>query len=274
MFSYEGKKVIVTGAGRGIGRATALAMAGQGADVTLASRTDTELNAVAAEIEALGRKAWVVTADMSDMDQGLGLIAKGFDAMGGLDVLVNNAGGGSSVPGGLGPLEESTPEGFDAVYALNVRVPFFMCQAAARHMADGGGGAICNIVSIDGVFPAPLEGIYGSAKAALISLTGTLAVELGRRNVRINAVAPSLIDTKLVARHIASDDARADRASFFPINRIGTAEDIAGAAVYLCSDEAGWTSGETMLVAGGQKAASDAIRWLRKVNPVPEGAKF
>jgi NAD(P)-dependent dehydrogenase (short-subunit alcohol dehydrogenase family) len=274
MFSYEGKKVIVTGAGRGIGRATALAMAGQGADVTLASRTESQLNEVAAEIEALGRKAWVMTADVADLDQGLGLIAKAHETMGGLDVLVNNAGGGSSVPGGLGPLEESTPEGFDAIYALNVRVPFFMCQAAARHMADGGGGAICNIVSIDGVFPAPLEGVYGSAKAALISLTATLAVELGRHNVRINAVAPALVDTPLVARHIASDDARADRASFYPINRIGKAEDIAAAAVYLCSDDAAWTSGETLLVAGGQKAASDAIRWLRKVNPVPDATKF
>lgn len=274
MFSYEGKKVVVTGAGRGIGRATALAMAGQGADVTLASRSESELKAVAGEIEALGRQAWVMTADVSDMDQGLGLVADAHAAMGGLDVLVNNAGGGSSVSGGIGPLEEATPEGFDAVYALNVRVPFFMCQAAARHMAAAGGGAICNIVSIDGVFPAPLEGVYGSAKAALISLTGTLAVELGRHNVRINAIAPSLIDTPLVARHIASDDARADRASFFPINRIGKPEDIANAAVYLCSDEAGWTSGETLLVAGGQKAASDTIRWLRRVNPVPDIAKF
>lgn len=132
MFSYEGKKVVVTGAGRGIGRATALAMAGQGADVTLASRSESELKAVAGEIEALGRQAWVMTADVSDMDQGLGLVADAHAAMGGLDVLVNNAGGGSSVSGGIGPLEEATPEGFDAVYALNVRVPFFMCQAAAR----------------------------------------------------------------------------------------------------------------------------------------------
>ena len=274
MFSYAGKKAIVTGAGRGIGRATVLAFARRGADVALASRTASELEAVAGEVRALGRRAWVLPADMSDLDQALGLVATANEAMGGIDVLVNNAGGGSSVKGGIGGLEETTPEGFDAVYQLNVRVPFFTAQAAARVMAARGGGAICNIVSIDGVFPAPGEGLYGSAKAALVSLTSTLAIELGWHNIRVNAVAPSLIDTKLVARHLATDVQRADRASFFPINRVGTAEDIAGAVTYLCSDEAGWTSGETLLVAGGQKAASDAIRWLRRVNPVPDGAKF
>jgi NAD(P)-dependent dehydrogenase (short-subunit alcohol dehydrogenase family) len=274
MFSYEGKKCIVTGAGRGIGRATALSFARQGGDVVLASRTESELAAVAVEIEALGRKAWVMPTDMEDLDQALGLVAGADEAMGGIDVLVNNAGGGSSVKGGLGGLEETTPEGFDAVYQLNVRVPFFTSQAAARVMAGRGGGAICNIVSIDGVFPAPGEGLYGSAKAALVSLTSTLAVELGRHNIRVNAVAPSLIDTKLVERHLASDEQRAARASFFPINRVGRAEDIAGAVTYLCSDEAGWTSGETLLVAGGQKAASETIRWLRQVNPVPDEAKI
>ncbi len=274
MFSYEGKKTIVTGSGRGIGRATALAFAGQGADVVLASRTESELEAVAEEIRALGRKAWVFPSDMSQMDDGLALIDKANEAMGGIDVLVNNAGGGSSVKGGIGPLEEATPEVFDGLYRLNVMVPFFMAQSAARVMAERGGGAILNIVSIDGTFPTPGEGLYGSAKAALISLTATLAVELGRHNIRINAIAPSLIDTQLVARHLKTEEQRADRASFFPINRVGRAEDIAGAAVYLCSDEAGWTSGETMLVAGGTKTPADLFRWLRRVNPVPEDSKI
>ena len=274
MFSYDGKKTIVTGAGRGIGRATALAFARQGADVAVASRTESELVSVAGEIRALGREAWVFPTDMSDLDQGLGLIDKANEAMGGIDVLVNNAGGGSSVPGAICNLEEATAEGFDAVYALNVRVPFFACQSAARVMAARGGGAILNVVSIDGVFPAPGEGLYGSAKAAMIGLTSTLAMELGRHNIRVNAIAPALIDTQLVARHLKTDADRAHRASFHPINRIGTPEDIAGAVVYLCSDEAGWTSGETLLIAGGQKASSDAIRWLRNVNPVPEGFKF
>ena len=274
MFSYEGKKTIVTGSGRGIGRATALAFAGQGADVVLASRTESELEAVAEEIRALGRKAWVFPSDMSQMDDGLALIDKANEAMGGIDVLVNNAGGGSSVKGGIGPLEEATPEVFDGLYRLNVMVPFFMAQSAARVMAERGGGAILNIVSIDGTFPTPGEGLYGSAKAALISLTATLAVELGRHNIRINAIAPSLIDTQLVARHLKTEEQRADRASFFPINRVGRAEDIAGAAVYFCSDEAGWTSGETMLVAGGTKTPADLFRWLRRVNPVPEDSKI
>jgi 7-alpha-hydroxysteroid dehydrogenase len=274
MFSYDGKKTIVTGGGRGIGRAIALAFARQGADVALASRTESELETVATEIGALGRKAWVFPTDMFDLDQGLELIAKADAAMGGIDVLVNNAGGGSSVKGGIGGLEETTPEHFDAVYQLNLRVPFFTAQSAARVMVGRGGGAILNIVSIDGVFPAPGEGLYGSAKAALVSLTSTLAIELGRHNIRINAIAPSLIDTRLVARHLQTDEQRADRASYFPINRVGTAEDIAGAAVYLCSDEAGWTSGETMLVAGGQKAPSDLFRWLRRINPVPESRKI
>ncbi len=274
MFSYEGKKTVVTGSGRGIGRATALAFAGQGADVVLSSRTESELEAVAGEIRALGREAWVFPADMGKLDEGLALIDKANEAMGGIDVLVNNAGGGSNVEGGIGPLEEATPEIFDALYRLNVMVPFFIVQSVARVMAARGGGAVLNIVSIDGTFPAPGEGLYGSAKAALIYLTSTLAMELGRHNIRINAIAPSLIDTQLVARHLATEEQRADRASFFPINRVGQAEDIAGAAVYLCSDEAGWTSGETLLLAGGQKSPADVFRWLRRVNPVPENLKI
>ena len=192
-----------------------------------------------------------------------------------IDVWVNNAGGGSSVKGGIGPLEEATIEGFDAIYQLNVRAPFFCARKVADHMAaGGGGGAILNIVSIDGVHAAPGEAIYGSAKAALVSLTQTMGIEYGRHNVRINAIAPALIDTPLVARHLKTEEDRKTRASFYPINRVGKPEDIAAAAVYLCSDEAGWTSGQTLVVAGGNQATSDLFLWVRKHNEVPENRKM
>ncbi len=271
-YQLKDRVVFITGASGGIGRACAVEYHRAGCRVVATARSYDKLAELSHE---LGEdRVFPIQLDVTDADQRAAALQKAREHFGGIDVLVNNAGGGSSVKGGIGGLEETTPEGFDAVYQLNVRVPFFTAQAAARVMAARGGGAICNIVSIDGVFPAPGEGLYGSAKAALVSLTSTLAIELGRHNIRVNAVAPSLIDTKLVARHLATDDQRTDRASFFPINRVGTAEDIAGAVIYLCSDEAGWTSGETLLVAGGQKAASDAIRWLRRVNPVPDGAKF
>ncbi len=270
MFSYAGKTAIVTGAGRGIGRAISLTFARQGADLVLAARSVDELEQVAAEVRNLGRKAWVVPTDMSQLDQAQNLIHEAVRLAGKIDILVNNAGGGSSIPGGVGPLEEATPEAFDAVYALNVKGPLFAALRAAEYMkAQGTGGAILNIVSIDGVAPAPGEALYGSAKAALVSLTENLAIELGRYRIRVNAIAPSLIDTRLVARHLQTPEQRQHRASFFPLGRVGIPEDIAAAAVYLCSDEAGWVSGITLLVAGGAKVPYDYFKWLRTVNPVP-----
>jgi 7-alpha-hydroxysteroid dehydrogenase len=270
-FSYEGKKTIVTGAGRGIGRAIALSFAQRGGDVALAARSKDELEAVAAEIEGMDRKAWVLPTDMSDLDQGLGMIEKAHEAMGGIDVLVNNAGGLPDVEGAAGMLNEATPKAFEAIYRLNVQVPFFVTMRTAGYMAKSGGGAILNIVSIDGISPAPGEGLYGSAKAALVSLTQTLAIELGRHNIRVNGVAPALIDTQLVAPYLVKEGSRAQRASMYPINRIGLPEDIAGAAVYLCSDAAGWTSGQTLAVSGGQQAATDVTWYLRATNPIPKG---
>ncbi len=274
MFSYAGKKAVVTGAGRGIGRQIALDFARQGADVVLAARTREQIEAVGREVEALGRKAWPIVTDMSDLEAALGLVDEAITAMGRIDVWVNNAGGGSSVKGGLGPLEEATIEGFDAIYSLNVRTPFFCARKVADHMAGNGGGAILNIVSIDGVHAAPGEAVYGSAKAALVSLTQTMGIEYGRHNVRVNAIAPALIDTPLVARHLKTEEDRKTRASFYPINRVGKPEDIAAAAVYLCADEAGWTSGQTLVVAGGNQATSDLFLWVRKHNEVPENRKM
>ena len=272
MFSYVGKKTVVTGAGRGIGRAVALAFAAQGADVVLAARTVEELESAADEISGLGRRAWVVPTDMGDLDQALELIDKAAGAMGVIDILVNNAGGVSHIPGGPGPIEQVTPQVFDAIYNLNFRSPFFASVKAAEHMKAHGGGSILNVASIDGLSPTPGRAVYASAKAALINMTNSMAVELGAHGIRVNAVAPSLIDTALGG--IGSDEERLDEASLFPISRAGTPEDVAAAAVYLCSDEASWISGVTLRVAGGKQTDLDHVRWLRRVNPVPDDKRF
>lgn len=275
MFSYEGKKTLVTGAGRGIGRAIALAFAGQGADVALAARSRDQLASVAGEVRALGREAHVLPVDMLDVEAARGLVGRAVEAMGALHVLVNNAGGMVDVPGAIGPLSEATPEAFDGMVALNLRAPLFAAIAAARQMGlQKTGGAILNIVSIDAVFPAPTEALYGSAKAALVNLTKVLGYEAGTDGVRVNAIAPGVVETALTTPWLATEEQRTDRASFYPLNRVGVPEDVAAAAVYLCSDEASWVSGNVLFVTGGQLATSDVFRWVRTHNPVPDGSRI
>lgn len=271
----KGKRVIVTGAGRGIGRAISILFAQRGAQVTLAARSRPQLEETAVLVSGAGAAAHVLPVDLIDTAQAVRMVDEAASAMGGLDVLVNNAGGWGDLPGAVGPVMDATPGGYDYVYTLNVRTPLFCSVRAAAIMRDqGGGGSILNMASVDGLGPTPGESLYGSAKAAMLNLTATMAYEFGHFGVRVNAIAPGVVETELTAPWLASERMRVERASFYPINRFGQPDDIAAAALYLCSDEASWVSGITLPVCGGQAATSDIFRWVRQHNAVPEDLRI
>jgi len=268
---FSGKAAIVTGAGKGIGREIATQLARAGASVVVSSRTSADLDSLVGQIEAAGGRAVARVADLSDTETIRDLVDFGIRELGGLDILVNNAGGGSEA---FGDFMSRTPEDFAKTFSLNVQSPVFAMQRAAEHMAANGGGAIVNLASIDALSPAPGESFYGAAKACLVSFTQTVAIELGQYGIRVNALAPAVIETDMVTSWIATADLRADRSSFYPINRLGSVTDVAAAALFLCSDDAGWISGATLPITGGAQAASDAFRWLRNANPVPDAMRL
>ena len=273
MFSLAGKSCVVTGASRGLGRAIAMAFADQGADVVLAARSVGDLDRVRQEIEAKGRRALVQPTDVTDLRQLQALAAAAVARFGRLDVWVNNAGGDTSIEGGWVEWLDVTEAGWDRMLQLNLKAQVFGAQAAARAMRDGGrGGSIVFLSSIDSLYAAPGgEGIYGACKAALNNVTQTMAVELGQYGIRVNAIAPALVETPLTAPWLATEADRKARAAFYPLRRVGQPPDVAAAAVYFASDEAAWVSGAVLLVSGGAVMTSDPYRYLMRVNrPEPQ----
>src|SRR5579859_8222318 len=268
MFSLAGKTCVVTGASRGLGRGIALAFAEQGADVVLAARTRADLETVGREIQAKGRRAHLVTADVTDLAQLQKIADAGVSAFGRVDVWVNNAGGFVSDPGGTSEWLEVTESGWDAMLRLNLTAQVFGAQAAARAMRKSGkGGSIIFLSSIDSFYAAPGgEGIYGACKAALNNITQTMAIELGQYGIRVNAIAPAVVETPLTAPWLATEEDRRARAAFYPLRRVGRPQDVAAAAVYFASDEAAWVSGAVLLVSGGAVVTSDPYRYLMRVN--------
>jgi len=267
MFSLNGKICVVTGAGRGLGRAIALAFAAQGAEIVLAARSRGELEAAAGEIAATGRRALVQPTDVTRPAALAALADAAVAAFGRIDVWVNNAGGFTREPGSTAEWLEVTEAGWDAMLALNLKAQIFGAQAAARAMRQSGGGVILFMSSIDSLYAAPGgEGIYGACKAALNNVTQTMAVELGQYGIRVNAIAPAVVETPLTQPWLATDEDRRARAAFYPLRRVGQPSDVAGAAVYLASDEAAWVSGAVLLVSGGAVMTSDPYRYLQRVN--------
>ena len=250
MFSLEGKVAVVTGASRGIGRALALGLAEAGADVCVAARTEADLAAPVAAIEALGRRALAVPTDVCAREQIEAMIDRTTSELGRLDILVNNAGGTNF----RAPIMTIRPEGWDKVIALNLTSAFHATQIAAQVMSSARGGSIIQISSVAGLTGAAGLAGYSAAKAGVRLMSQAAAKELARSNVRVNTIAPGWVATEL-NRPLREDEAT-DRqiVSGIPMGRWGRPEEIVGAAVYLASDASSFVTGATLVVDGGETA--------------------
>ncbi len=249
LFSLTGKSAIVTGASRGIGRAIALGFAAAGADVVLAARSEGDLEALAKEVDALGRRAVVVPTDVTQREALENLVETTVNELGKLDVLVNNAGGSNF----MSPLLGLRPSGWDKLRTLNLDSVFHATQLAAQKMVDGG-GSIIQIASVAGIEGAQGLSPYSAAKGGVRLFTQAVAKELAASNVRVNSIAPGWIDTPL-NEWMTQDEATLKYAqSMIPMGRLGTAEEIVGAAIYLASDASSFVTGTTLVIDGGQTA--------------------
>jgi NAD(P)-dependent dehydrogenase (short-subunit alcohol dehydrogenase family) len=240
--SLQGKVAIVTGASRGIGQAIARAFLEQGARVVSASRK-IEAGATEKELRVamhVGKEADCVR-----------LFKEAVAAFGQVDIAVNNAGTNPY----FGPLLEAEQGAWDKTFEVNLKGAFWLSREVARHLIDRGApGSIVNVASINALRGTPLQGVYSMTKAALVSLTQTLAVELGPARIRVNAIAPGLVDTRLASGLVHDEALNAQWVARTPLRRIAKPEEIAGIAVYLASDASSYTTGQTFVVDGGTMA--------------------
>lgn len=245
-FSLDGRVALITGGSRGIGRAIALAFADAGANVAVSSRKLADLEKVAAEITARGRKGLAVASHIARIEESKSLVDKVKAEFGRIDILVNNAGTNPY----MGPLMDAEEWAWDVTMNVNLKGPFLLSQLAARVMKEQGGGNIINIASILGIKPGGLP-IYSVTKAGLIMLTRCMAMEWGRHNIRVNAIAPGVIKTRLSEVAWKEADGSEREVQGVALGRFGVPEDIAGAALYLASDASSYVTGETIVIDGG-----------------------
>ncbi len=252
-FRLDGKAAIVTGAGKGIGAAIAVAFAEAGADVAVTARTEADLGQVAKEVEQRGRRALVHPGDVNDLAVVAELIERAADQLGGVDIVVNNAGGSLSRP-----FLETTVGELEASFHFNVAVPFELCRLAAPRMLERGGGSIINIGSVAGQKAVRGSLTHSLTKSALGQLTRLMAIELAPR-IRVNAVLPGAIETDSLRRFLDGRGAavRETMVSRTAMRRNGVPDDITPAVLYFASDASSWVSGKLLEVDG--LAAADLV---------------
>lgn len=249
-FRLEDKVAIVTGAGKGIGAAIALAFAEAGADVALCARTEADLNGVAAEVSERGRRAIVIPTDVIELPQLEAAVERTVAELGGIDVVVNNAGG--AVPA---PFMDTRAEHMEWAFHFNVTSPIELSRLAVPHLLARGGGAILNIGSMAGAHSSRGYLAYGTAKAAIAHATKLMASDLAPR-IRVNAILPGAVETWALNWYLGYMEEKGTpiRETMLErtlLQRNGTPEDVATAALYLCSDAGSWVTGKLLEVDGG-----------------------
>jgi NAD(P)-dependent dehydrogenase (short-subunit alcohol dehydrogenase family) len=245
-FRLDGKRALVTGAGRGIGLAAAAALAQAGADVTLAARTSGQIEEAAAAIRAHGCKAEPLVLDVTDV----AATRRAVGAAAPFQILVNNAGMNRPAP-----LPDVTVEDFDAIFALNVRAAYFMAQAVARRLVEAKlPGSIINISSQMGHVGAARRSVYCASKHAMEGFTKAMAIELAPHAIRVNTLGPTFVETPLTRPFFANESFRKEVLSKIKLGRLGQVEDLTGAIVFLASDASALMTGSSLVVDGGWTA--------------------
>ena len=247
MFSLTGKVAIVTGAGRGVGQAIALGFAQAGADVVVAARTVADIEDTAAKIKVEGRKALAIPTDVRNVDQVTNMLHKTLDLFSRVDILVNNVGGTF-----YAQVLDMSAHAWEAIIKENLSSTFICSKIIGEVMVKQKAGNIINISSVAGLAPYPGAAHYAAAKAGIVSLTKSLAVEWAPYNIRVNAIAPGFLETPGTDRFYQEHPkARQDRLKRIPLGRLGKPADIVGVAIYLASDASAYVTGETIVVNGG-----------------------
>ena len=245
-FRLDGKRALVTGAGRGIGLAAASALAQAGAHVTLVARTVAEIEAAAQAIRARGDQAAVLPLDVTDVGAARAAVAQAAP----FDILVNNAGMNRPAP-----FVDVTVEDFDAILSLNVRAAFFMAQAVARRLIEAGRpGSIINVSSQMGHVGAARRSVYCASKHAMEGFTKAMAIELAPHNIRVNSLGPTFLETPMTRPFFAKEAFRAEVLGKIKLGRLGQLEELTGALIFLACDASSLMTGSALVVDGGWTA--------------------